>query len=194
LEVNPLEEQIRQLFGRMIYTHKTHEKERERLSMLATRSKWLNIALGALTLGGVASALGTSSFISLIASTILATATVGYAFVQLSFDPLRDANQHRAAAKQLLAIRDNYESLLIDMMSGAVTDDEARTRRDELAALSQDAYRLAPDTSPRVYATAQESLQQSEDMTFSSEEIDAFLPEALRRAEIKRAPSADLPQ
>lgn len=181
MSTNPLQEQVREVFGRMVYTHKIHEKERERLSRLAVISKWVNIVVSAATLGGVVTALGAGSVGFLVASVCLATLNVGHAFVQLSFDPLRDAGLHRAAAKQLLVVRNGYESLVIDMMSGAVTDDEARARRAELEAQAQDAYRLAPDSSGRAYASAQKALKLKEDLTFSSDEIDAFLPEGVRR-------------
>ena len=36
----------------MLYTHKTHEKDRERLTLLGTVSKWTNIVLSRLTFGG----------------------------------------------------------------------------------------------------------------------------------------------
>ena len=39
-------------------------------------------------------------------------------------------------------------------------------------------YDLAPDTSSRAYKVAQKALKINEDMTFSNEEINHFLPRA----------------
>jgi hypothetical protein len=49
---------------------------------------------------------------------------------------------------------------------------------DELHAV----YSGAPSTTYQAYKKAQEALQQQEDMTFSDEEIDAFLPAALKKS------------
>lgn len=172
---------VRQLFGRAVYSHKTHEKDRERLTKLGLALKWLNVVVGALTLGGIVTVLlGSLGQIQLTASATLATINVGLSLVQLSFDPVREASLHREAAKRLLQVRDSYETLIADIVGGEVTDDRARSRRDELQKQALDAYVFAPDTSPRAYRRAQKALKVSEDMTFSASEIDAFLPEALR--------------
>ena len=42
-------------------------------------------------------------------------------------------------------------------------------------------YSSAPSTSYQAYREAQKALKQNEDMTFSDEEIDAFLPNELKR-------------
>lgn len=178
--MEPLLASIRESYGRVVYTHKTHEKERERQSRIANLSKWTNVVLGAITLGGVIAALGTSTAWVLFLSIAMATLNVGYALVQLSFDPRGQAGLHRAAAKQLLIVRNHFQALIADIKSGCLSDDQARNRRDELDAISAEAYRLAPDTSRRAYARAQRSLKFAEDMTFSVAEIDALLPHGLR--------------
>lgn len=182
VKIDPaLLDHVRQLFGRAVYSHKTHEKDRERLSRLGLWLKWLNVVVGALTLGGIVTVLlGSMGQVQLVVSATLATVNVGLSLVQLSFDPLREASLHREAAKRLLLVRDGYETLIADIVGGDVTDDRARSRRDELQKQGLDAYVFAPDTSPRAYARAQKALKVSEDMTFSTAEIDAFLPEALR--------------
>src|ERR1700730_5010243 len=47
-----LESQVRELYGRCAYTHKTHEKMAERASTWLWRVKWAQIVLSALTTGG----------------------------------------------------------------------------------------------------------------------------------------------
>lgn len=42
-------------------------------------------------------------------------------------------------------------------------------------------YGGAPSTTTEAYKKAQEGLQRNQDMTFTDEEIDAFLPEELKR-------------
>ncbi|WP_237841666.1 SLATT domain-containing protein [Cellulosimicrobium cellulans] len=162
-----------------MYTHKTHEKDRERLARHGVVSKWGNIGLCALTFGGVLTALGTNERLVLIVSAVLATLSAGYALFQLSFDPARSAEAHRAAAKSLLMLRNRYIDLLADIASGDLSMDEIRRRRDELETDTSSVYKLAPDTSPSAYAAAQDALKVKEDMTFSDDELNKFLPGAL---------------
>lgn len=173
---------IRESFGRVLYTHKTHEKDRERLTFLGTASKWTNIFLSGLTFGGVIATVGTKDPFWLGASLVLSTLSAGYAVFQLSFDPNKKAGGHRAAAKQFLVIRNQYVHLMADIVEGIMTPDEIRTRRDELEKETADAFAVAPDTSNKAYRMAQKALKVDEDMTFGDEELNMFLPAALAYA------------
>lgn len=174
---------IREKYGRVVYAHKTHEKERERQSRLSVISKWINIGLGAITLGGLVAALTNTATWGLLLSVVVGTLNVGYMLAQLSFDPLRRAFLHRAAAKQLLAVRDGYQTLIADLEGGFVKPNDARDKRDELDLLAQEAYRLAPDTSNSAYKQARKGLKENEELTFSEAEIDALLPAAFKRSD-----------
>jgi hypothetical protein len=164
---------IREAYGRLVYTHKTHEKERERLSSFGTAAKWANIALSALTFGGVAIVLGTDELGWKIASVALAVASAGFAVFQLSFE--------RTAAKRFLELRNRYELLMADIISDAVPRDEVRKCRDRLSDEANEAYRSAPDTSSAAYERAKKALGVDDEMSFSEGEIDRFLPGPLRQ-------------
>lgn len=173
---------IRESFGRVLYTHKTHEKDRERLATLGTVSKWINIGLSGVTFGGIVATVGTKDTFWLVTSLILSTLSAGFAIFQMSFDPLKKAAGHRAAAKQLLGIRNQYLHLMADIVDGSLAVGEIRDRRDQLEKEAVDAYAVAPDTSPKAYKKAQAALQIQEDMTFSDDELNRFLPISLRYA------------
>jgi hypothetical protein len=175
-----LRDHVRELFGRVVYSHKTHEKDRERFTFFATVSKGVNVALSALTFGGVAAALQTQTHEALLIGVAFATVNAAFALVQLSFDPNRQAGLHREAAKQLLVVRDDYLTLLADIASGAASAAEVRLRRDALQAEAQEVFASAPDTTSAGFRRARKALKAQEEMTFSSAEIDAFLPVALR--------------
>jgi len=55
--------------------------------------------------------------------------------------------------------------------------------RDDLLEELHNTYSGAPSTTFQAYRKAQEALKKLEDMTFSDEEIDAFLPKALKSGE-----------
>ena len=72
------------------------------------------------------------------------------------------------------------QAFLLYVFRGTVSNAEGRERRNELQQAACDAYADAPRTSSRAFARAQSGLQNNEEMTFTSREIDLFLPEALR--------------
>jgi SMODS and SLOG-associating 2TM effector domain family 4 len=82
-------------------------------------------------------------------------------------------------AKELWFVREQYVHLLTDIKADPSSVDIPR-RRDELVDGLKRIYAVAPDTSSAAYKKAQFALKVSEDMTFSNEEIDQFLPDSLR--------------
>ncbi|WP_236246629.1 SLATT domain-containing protein [Streptomyces sp. CC210A] len=170
---------IREAFGRVVYSHKTHEKARELEATKAERAKWVNIVLLTLTSGALLTSVITNERTLLYISSVASALALAFTIFQLSFNPEKAAEQHRAAAKELWYIRELYLHLLTDIQTDPQAVDIPR-RRDELLEKLNHIYRLAPDTSSRAYRAAQRALQIDEDMTFSSSEIDRFLPEALR--------------
>jgi hypothetical protein len=96
-------------------------------------------------------------------------------------NPGVEAQKHREAASDIWNVRESYLSLLTDICDPAVPLTKLRTRRDELQAQLHKIYKSAPRTDDVAYGKAQTALKESEELTFSDEEIDAFLPQALRR-------------
>lgn len=178
--------QMREAFGRVVYSHKTHEKQAD---ICFKRHRLQQAALVVLTaissgtfLAAMVGALGNPVLTSLATSFIALLVTV-MSLGTKTFTFSEDATAHRAVASRLWDVRESYLSLITDLMSGAVTDAEARSRRDELQEATRTAYADAPRTSTKAYAKASDGLQHNEEMTFTSQEIDLFLPETLRLAE-----------
>jgi hypothetical protein len=59
--------------------------------------------------------------------------------------------------------------------------DAIRARRDDLHAAPEAAYPAAPRTSDTGCAAASSALKDHEELTFSDDEIDRFLPASLHR-------------
>ncbi len=74
-----------------------------------------------------------------------------------------------------------YLSLLIDIRDPQIAIADLRKRRDELQTQLHKIYRIAPHTDSSAYGKAQDALKNKEDLTFSDAEIDAFLPDPLKR-------------
>ncbi|MCB1843380.1 MAG: SLATT domain-containing protein, partial [Halioglobus sp.] len=91
------------------------------------------------------------------------------------------AQKHRQAGADLWIIRERYLSLLTDIRLNAASLDEIRMQRDRLVEDLHAVYTGAPSTNYKAYSEAQNALKKLQDMTFSDDEIDAFLPKELKR-------------
>ncbi|MGW2715931.1 SLATT domain-containing protein, partial [Streptomyces sp. NPDC001356] len=165
--------QIREAFGRVVYSHKTHEKQAD---ICFTKHRWQQGVLIALTaissgtfLAAVVGLLGNAVLTSLATSSIaLLVSWMSLGTKTFKFEEESDA--HRGIASRLWDVRESYISLIADLMSGTVSVAEGRERRDELQRAARDAYADAPRTSSRAFARAQGGLQNNEEMTFTSRE------------------------
>lgn len=172
--------QVRECFGRVIYSHKTHEKQGDLCAGVLRRFKIAQIVLAALTTSGVFGIILTEDFWLKIATAIVSLLSLFVTGYMKGFDPGATAQKHRDTAADLWAIRESYLSLITDIAAGAVTEADARSRRDELQDALASIYKSAPGTTAKAYGKAQEGLQQLEDYTFNPGEIDKFLPTSLR--------------
>ena len=176
-----LESQIRECFGRVVYTHKTHSKMADRA---ARTLKWLKLAqigLSSLTATGTIGVLFSNSFELRIATAIVSLGTVGLTSYMKGFDPGGVAQKHRDTAADIWPVRESYLSLLTDLRSQDTDREALRKRRDELQDTLAAIYKGAPHTDSRAYGEAQKALKKNEEYTFSDTEINAFLPRALHR-------------
>jgi len=176
-----LEGQIRECFGRVVYTHKTHEKMADNCATTLRRFKITQIWVSGLTASGAVIAMffdpvgvrGATAFLSLL--TLLIS---GY---MKGFDPGGTAQKHRDAAASIWPIRESYLSLITDLRMNHISYEDAIKRRDELQAKLATIYKAAPQTDSKAYLSAQKALKDNEEYTFSDSEIDCFLPTTLRK-------------
>lgn len=176
-----LEDQVRECFGRVVYTHKTHEKMADRCGGTLRHLKLAQIVLAALTASGATSSIFVDQMALKIATAVVSFCTLWISGYTKGFDPGGTAQKHRDAAASLWPIRESYLSLLTEMRMRRLTDDEAIKRRDDLQAKLAALYKGAPQTTAKAYAEAQKALQRNEDYTFSDAEIDKFVPASLRK-------------
>lgn len=183
-----LEGQLRECYGRVVYTHKTQEKCADILLKRHSCIKWWQIVLSAIIAGGVVTMIfdwlieykKLSEFIIAIISTIL--------LVLNSYTKDHDlgaiAQKHRQSAINIWLIREKYLTLITALRMKQLSLDEVCLKRDELLEELHNIYLGSPSTNFKAYQEAQKSLKAMEEMTFSDEEIDKFLPKELRRGNI----------
>lgn len=176
-----LEGQLRECYGRVVYSHKTHEKCADILLKRQSCIKLWQIIISALVTGGIVSTFFCAREIGAAISTVLSTGLLALNAYTKDYDLGAIAQKHRQAGSDIWIIREKYLSLLTDIRAQDVAIDSIRTRRDALAVDLYGVYAGAPSTNFEAYKKAQEALKELEDMTFSDEEIDAFLPKELKR-------------
>ncbi len=175
-----LEDQLREMYGRVAYTQKTHEKMADSCIRRYKRLKNAEIVISSLATGSlILSILGDSklgTIIGAILSTVLLTITLYFKDECLT----GQAQKHTAIASELWGHREQLLSLLIDMQD-CLPPEEIRHQRDVINKVLVEIYKGAPRTDRRAYAAAQRALKTSEDLFFSDAELDLMLPSILRR-------------
>ena len=178
-----LDDQLREMHGRVAYTHKTHEKMADAYIRQYKRIKNAEIVLSSLATSSlVLSILGDSklgTIIGAIFSTVLLALTLYFKEASLA----EQAKKHTAVASELWCAREQLLSLLVDMKDG-LPSEEIRRQRDVINKALVEVYKGAPRTDQRAYAAAQRALKTDEDLYFSDAELDLMLPKMLRRTNI----------
>lgn len=171
---------VRDEFGRVAYTHKTHQKMIDRLNSRMLWEKRLSAGLSAITAGNTIGALVSDARLAGIVAVIASALALLLTVYGLSRARERLVEQHRLAAQALWLLRERYLHLICDLKAGAITAEDARAKRDQLTNEAAHVYASAPDTNAKAYAAAQKALRRDEELAFSPAELDAMLPLALR--------------
>ncbi len=177
-----LESQIRELYGRVIYTHKTHEKCADVLKTRSDCVKLIEIILSAATTTTILVILFGNGKIFQFIAALCSTALLALSLYSKDFNLLAIAEKHKQAALDILEVREKLLSLLVDIRIGNKEIEQLQLIRDKLNEQLINTYRGAPKTINKAYKIASKALQKNEEFTFSDSEIDKFLPENLRRS------------
>lgn len=179
-----LEAQIRECFGRVVYSTKTHEKCADLCMDRLQSIKIAQIILSAITTGGLLTAvLGDPKVAqaATVGSTLFSTILLVLTAYMKDVDPGQQAEKHKKTASELWDVRESYLSILSDLHDGNLDVAACRQKRDELQSRLATIYATAPRTNSKAYGIASDGLKGQEELTFSDEEIDKFLPADLRR-------------
>lgn len=178
-----LEGQLREAYGRVVYSHKTHEKCADILLCSLSRIRIWQITLSAVTTAGFIGAVFGAGKIGAVLGLIVSTVLLALNSYTKNYDLGELAQKHKQAANDLWIIRESYLSLLVDIAMREKPLESLQKQRDELVRQLHAIYSGAPSTTYKAYKRAQEALQKLEDMTFTDAEIDAFLPKELKRVQ-----------
>ncbi|MDO9437720.1 SLATT domain-containing protein [Hydrogenophaga sp.] len=174
-----LESQLREMYGRAAYTHKTHEKMADGYIGRYRVIKTVEIVLSAAAASSLLIAILGDSKLGTVVGAVLSTVLLGLTLYFKEASLGEQAQKHTVVASKLWGVRETLLSLLVDMHDGRPTED-VRAERDRLNELLEDIYKGAPRTDSKAYAAAQKALKDSEELFFTDDELDKLLPKRLR--------------
>lgn len=178
--------QLRESFGHIVYSHKTHEKMADIYHRVDRCVKRWQLILSVVVTSGIVVTIGfeicgqDNMWIKIISAIVSFTLVLLTTFMRNS-NYAQLTQQHKEIAADLWLLREKYLCLLADYEAGLATEQEAIKRRDKINDELSAIYKNAPRTTNRAYNKAKIALKENEEMTFSDEEIDTFLPEVLRK-------------
>ena len=176
-----LENHLRDIFARVVYTHKTHEKCADILLGSLRHVNFWQIFLSSITTVGFLTVIFHEGKFVTVTGVLVSGALLFLSTYTLSFKLAERAQKHRRTGIQLWLIREKYLSLINDLRMEQGTVESIIERRDELLVELHKIYVEAPSTNRRAYRKAQKALQKNEELTFSDREIDHLLPNCLRK-------------
>jgi hypothetical protein len=175
-----LEGQLREMYGRAAYTHKTHEKMADGYVRLYKRIKVAEICLSVLASSSLVLAIFGDSKPATIVGAVFSALVLGLTLYFREASLGEQAQKHTEVASKLWGVREALLSLLVDMHDGRVVE-EVRRERDRLNDGLESIYKDAPRTSARAYRAAKNALKTAQELHFSDAELDKMLPKRLRR-------------
>ena len=178
-----LEAQIRECYGRVVWSHKTQEKCADIVLRRNNLLKWLQIFLSTITTTGlVVTIFGDVLWVKIVSAIISAILLLLNTYLK-SNDLGAIAQQHSDAAADIWNVRESYLSIITDLKMDDTNVEIIKKRRDKLQEQLAVIYKGSPRTISKAYDKAKKALKLNEEMTFSDEEIDCFLPVDLRKTE-----------
>ena len=174
-----LESQIREAYGRVVYTETCHYKKIDRLRNLDSNIKLGQIILSAIATTGFFVTIFSDEKIGSIIGAIFSLILLILNSYAKNFNLGEISQDHKVAADALWKIREECVSLLTDFE--ILTVEEIMDKRNELQERTAAVYSTSPPTDSKSYMAAQKALKTEEEQTFSEHEIDVMLPNSIRR-------------
>ena len=170
--------QIREAYGRVVYSYTTHLKMMNRLVSKNTKIHYIQIILSAISTGGFIGAIITNEAVLTCVGGLFSTILLAVNLFFKEFNLLAEINQHREASDELWMVREDYISLLTDFE--ILNKTEIMERRNSLQKRTYEIYKKGPKTDKKSYALARKALKADDEQFFTSDELDKILPEHLR--------------
>lgn len=174
-----LDGQIREQFGKLVYSYTCHWEEIRILKCCNNWIKWGEIILTAISATGIISFLTLDKNYLAIIGAVCSAISLALTLFSKEANLEEKIIRHQYIADDLWLIRERYISLLTDLEQ--ISEEEICKQRDKLVIDSAVIYKAALPTSSRAYAKAQEQLKNNEYQFFTKEELNKMMPNHLRK-------------
>lgn len=175
-----LEDEIRQTFMSVTWSHKIQEKQAELCSKKYKIWEVVRIMCSALTTVGLFSLIFSNQLIVKIISAILSLTITFISMMFKSFNLQEMSGRHKSTANKLLIMRDKLRTLLVEIHLEMKDETVLLSNYKELQKELHEIYNEAPNTTEKAVNEARIALEIKKDNKFSDEEIDKNLPKNLR--------------
>ena len=172
--------QLKDTYGRVVYTYTSHLKQVNSLEKNLKIIKYCQIVLSALSTGGFLGAIITNENAYTVVAGFFSTVLLAFNLFFKNFNMENEIKQHILAADELWHIREKYISLMTDL--DILKNEDIISIRDTLLQKTYEIYKKTPKTNSKSYRKAQEALKNEEEQFFTNEELNQMLPSHLRKS------------
>lgn len=180
MKVKILEDEVRQTFMSVTWSHKIQEKQAEIYYNKYKKWETVRIVCSALTTVGLFSLIFSDQIIVKIISSILSLIITFISTMFKSFNLQQLSDKHKSTANKLLEMRDKFRTLLVEINLDLEDSSRLLSNYEALQIELHKIYNEAPNTTEKAVDEARIALEIKEDNKFSDEEIDRNLPKNLR--------------
>lgn len=172
--------QLKEAYGRIVYTYTSHLKQVNSLEKKLKIIKYCQIILSALSTGGFLGSIITNENIYTVIAGFFSTVLLAFNLFFKNFNIENEIKQHVLAADELWLIREKYVSLMTDF--DILSNEDIIATRDILLQETYEIYKKTPKTDSKSYTKAQKALKNEEEQFFTNEELNQMLPSHLRKS------------
>lgn len=176
-----LEDQIRQLLGGVVWTHKIQEKQADIYLEKYNRYEFWRIILQVITTSGIISTIFANFMFTKIISAIFSAISLYITTYLKSYDLKELHRKHKETALMLLTLREEIISIICEIRLKKFTEDTLIQKRDKVNEKYLEICKTALDATEEAVNRADVALKQQNDSNYEDEEIDKFLPMTLRK-------------
>lgn len=171
---------VRQQYASVVWTHKIQEKQAD---LYAGQYKWLetiNIIAAALTTCGIIGVIFNDGIALKVVTALISFVSVAISAYNKSFDLKTLSAGNKGAANQIIGIRNELIHVIseLHMMEKDVAD--INYEFVEIMQRLNILYGEIPPTTDKAVKKAATALKDKKEYTFTDDEIDRYLPPALR--------------